>query len=446
MTTVTHRRERPRLSLIPQLPRPAWIVLGGDFASAIGSGLTLPCLFIYAHQVRQLSFGMAGLVVATVALASLVGNPAGGAAADRWTPRRALIAGLVTSSVGCVALALARSEAELFGAAALAGFGFAVIWPAQDTLLATLAGPEHRSAVFSVRHATLNAGLGLGALTSAAILSISHPVTFTIVFLGDAASYLFFVPILARLRLPRADQTDQADQADQADPPQQEQPKPARSGFRQVLADRAFVWVWLLTALVVTISFGQYQASLAGYATRPGGVSIHALSLAYAANTITVVAAQLFVLRWLGGRRRTTAAALAACAWALTWTVVVVAGHLGSGIAAAAALIAVGIVFAVGETLLSPTFPAIINDLAPPDAAGRYNGLGILAYTTGFLVGPAIGGWALGAGFGPGLFIVLIAVCLAAAVLALRLGQLLPPAANHIPPATPPARDDPAGS
>jgi hypothetical protein len=69
------RDRRPRL--LPALPRPAWVVLSGDFVSAIGSGLTLPCLFIYAHQVRDLSYGTAGLVVATIALASLIGNPAG---------------------------------------------------------------------------------------------------------------------------------------------------------------------------------------------------------------------------------------------------------------------------------------------------------------------------------------------------------------------------------
>src|SRR5712692_9749414 len=123
------RRRRP--GLLPALPRPAWVVLGGDFASAVGSGLTLPCLFIYAHQVRHLSYGTAGLVVATIALASLAGNPAGGAAADRWTPRRALMAGLALAAAGSVALALARTPAALFGAAGLLGLGVSVIWPAR---------------------------------------------------------------------------------------------------------------------------------------------------------------------------------------------------------------------------------------------------------------------------------------------------------------------------
>jgi MFS family permease len=210
------------------LPRPAWVVLGGDFLSAVGSGLTLPCLFLYAHRVRDLSYGTAGLVVATIALASLAGNPVGGAMADRYTPRRALMAGLILAAAGSAALALARTPAGLFAAAGLTGLGVSLIWPAQDALLASLAGPAHLSAVFSVRHATMNAGLGLGAVGAAAVVSVAHPATFTVVYLTDAASFLAFLPMLARLR------TSAAGPAPADQPPPATQP---RVRFRQVLAD-----------------------------------------------------------------------------------------------------------------------------------------------------------------------------------------------------------------
>ena len=422
--TLTARPSR-RTPLIPALPRPARVVLGGDFISAVGSGLTLPCLFIYAHQVRDLSDGVAGLVVATIALASLAGNPLGGAMADRWTPRRVLMTGLTVAAAGSVALAAARSAAALFGAAALLGLGVAMSWPAQDALLASLAGPAGRSAVFSIRHASMNAGLGLGALGAAAVVSVAHPGSFTAVYLADAASFLAFVPVLARLRLP-------AQPAGAPDPAQ----RPPAS-YRQVLRDRAFVRVWVLTALMVTVGFGQFQASFAGFATRPGGISPHGLGLAFAANTLTVMAVQLVVLRRLAGRRRTTGVALAAVAWAVCWAVVIVGGHFGGGAAAEAAFVTAMAVFAVGETLLSPTLPAIINDLAPPHAVGRYNGLGTLAFTVGFLLGPAAGTAALGAGWGSGLFAALVLASLIAAGVALRLARHLPPAANHIP--APPA-------
>jgi MFS family permease len=416
------------------------VVLGGDFASAVGSGLTLPFLFLYAHQVRGLPDGTAGLVVATIALASLAGNPAGGVLADRATPRRALMAGLVLAAAGSAALAAARTAPGLFAAAALLGLGVAVIWPAQDALLASLAGPGGGSAVFAVRHACLNAGLGLGALAAAAVVSAARPATFTAIYLADAASFLAFLPVLARLRPPAPPAGRQ--------PPASEPSAaaPGRARFRAVLADRAFVRVWVLAAVLVTVSFGQSQSSFAGYATRPGGIGPHGLALAFAANTLTVVAAQLFMLRRLAGRRRTTAAALAAAAWTASWAIVIVGGHLGGGAAAEAAFAAAMVIFALGECLLSPTLPAIINDLAPPQAAGRYNGLGALAFTTGFLAGPAAGGAALGAGQGTALFAALAVTCAAAAASALRLGRHLPAAANHIPghqPAIP--QDEPRG-
>ena len=430
--------ESRRLRLVPTLPRPAWAVLGGDFASAVGSGLTLPFLFVYAHQVRHLAGGTAGLVVATIALASLAGNPAGGALADRCTPRRALMAGLVLAAAGSAALAAAHTAAELFAAAGLLGLGVSVIWPAQDALLASMVGSADRPAVFAVRHASLNAGLGLGALAAAVVVSLAHPATFTAIYLADAASFLAFVPVLIRLR---AAAQPASQQPPASEPSPASEPLPARHrriGFRQVLQDTAFVRVWALTALLVTISFGQSQSSFAGYATRPSGIGPHGLALAFAANTLTVVGAQLLTLRRLGGHQRTTAVALAAAAWAASWATVAAAGHLG-GAAAETAFAAAMVIFALGECLLSPTLPAIINDLAPPGAAGRYNGLGALAFTTGFLLGPAAGGAALGAGQGTGLFAALAAACAAAAAAALRLRRHLPAAANHIPPASAPA-------
>jgi MFS family permease len=415
---------RRRVGFLPALGRPAWVVLGADVLSAIGTGLTLPCLFIYAHQVHHLSDGAAGLVVSTVALVSLAGNPAGGALADRWTPRRALMAGLAIAAAGSAGLALARSPAELFGAAGLTGFGVAVGWPAQDALLASLAGPRTRSAVFSVRHASMNAGLGLGSLAAAALISTSHPGTFVVVYLADAVSFLIAVLVLAC--------TGSVARNGPAASPVREV---ARIRYRDIFRDRAFAAVWLLTAVIVTASFGQLMSSFAGYATRPGGISAHGLSLAFAANMLTVTATQLFVLRWLSGRRRTTGAALACLAWAAAWALVITGGRLGGGFGAGTVFAAAMVVFALGESMLSPTLSAIINDLAPAEAAGRYNGLGALAFTTGFLLGPAIGGAALSLGWGTGLFAALALSCVLCAVAAVRIGRRLPPHANQVTPA-----------
>ena len=110
--------------------------------------------------------------MSTLAFAAIFGNLLGGALTGRLGGRQALIGGLVVSAAGPLAMAYAQSPWQAFTAAALIGFGAGIIWPRQDALLAQLLGADQRSAGFSVRHATMNARLGLGALAAAAIVKV----------------------------------------------------------------------------------------------------------------------------------------------------------------------------------------------------------------------------------------------------------------------------------
>jgi MFS family permease len=154
-------------------------VLGADTLSAVGTGLTAPFLVVYLHTVWGLALGVAGLVVATIALDGLGGNPFDGWLADRLRPRTALIIGMSTAGAGALGLAAVGTPGQAFAAAAVSGFGVATAWPAQDALLARLVAPAQRSAVFAIRHATMNAGLGTGGLVAALIVDPARPGTFT---------------------------------------------------------------------------------------------------------------------------------------------------------------------------------------------------------------------------------------------------------------------------
>jgi len=107
-----------------------------------------------------------------------------------------------------------------------------------------------------------------------------------------------------------------------------------------------------------------------------------------------------------------------------------VAGHAGSALAAPL-LVMAATVFAVGETALSPTVPAIVNDIAPEHLRGRYNAGSSLAYTTGFMLGPVLAGLTISQGHATALLAGLIAACCLAAVLALGLARWLPASANR---------------
>jgi MFS family permease len=404
----------PRVrSLVPTLPRAAWIVLAGDGVSALGSGLTLPFLLVYLHQARGLDLGPAGLAVATIAIAGLAGNPLGGVLSDCIGPRATLAAGLVTAATGSLALAAVSSPWQAFAASALLGVGVAVAWPALDALLAALVAPEQRASAFALRHATMNAGLGVGALLAALLVAGASPAALAHLYVLDAISFAAFaVVLLGHRRLPSHRRAGRVPRAPR--------------GHRVILGDRVFLRVWALTALLVAVGVAQYAAAFPAYATEVVGLDPSWLSLVLAANTITVVGAQLLALRLLAGRRRSSAIVLVAALWAAAWSVALAAGALAAGPAAPALLTVTMVLLAVGETALAPTVPALVNELAPDALRGRYNGALALAFTTGFIAGPLLAGAAIGSGFGAALPGALAAACGLSALAARRLRRHLP--------------------
>src|SRR2546427_12145867 len=75
-------------SLNPQLPRDVWILQAGGLANMFGNGVIGPFLIIYLHNVRGMSLGVAGLIVASNSAARLVSGFAGCALSGRIGPRR----------------------------------------------------------------------------------------------------------------------------------------------------------------------------------------------------------------------------------------------------------------------------------------------------------------------------------------------------------------------
>ena len=408
------------------MPRDAWIVLAGDTLSAIGSGLTLPFLLIYLSRIRGIDVFTAGLAVSVVALAGFVGNPAGGWLADRIGTKRALGLGLAAAALGAFLVVAVRDPATAFAAAAIVGFGAALITPAQDALLAVVVDRDARPTVFAVRNMTLNAGYGLGAVIAALVVDLASPASFEVLYAADGLTFLAFIPILAVIR-PRPSPTAllEGERAVVG-------PPVAAPGYAAVLRDRVFLRVWLLLAVLVTIGFAQTLSGFPAYATIVGGISAAGLSIAFAANTLTVVVAQFPVLRFLEGRRRTTGIVLACLCWAVAWTITLVSGGVGQAGGAVLWFTLAMVIFAIGETLLAPSQAALINDLASDELRGRYNGLYALAWTSGLAIGPALAAAAIAGGQGAWFFGGLIAACGLTALAAARLARHLPRGINVV--------------
>ncbi|MFD9466900.1 MFS transporter [Streptomyces sp. NPDC060027] len=421
---------RLRAKVTASIPGAAWAVLVGDALSAVGSGLTLPFLLVYLHTVCGIPEGYAGLAVAALAGAGLIGNPLSGWLADRAAPRTALLLGLLTAAGGAGALACVHSTWQAFAATGLMGLGAGIVWPAQDALLATVVESSQLSTVFAVRHATLNVGVGTGAALAGLIADLSSPVSFQLLYLLDAVTFLLFIPILLvapglRSRGALRPQTARCPGGGAEGLPGE--------GIRQVLSDRPFRRLWLVVLLAVTAGAVQIQAAFPIYAIESGGLDAGSLARMYTVNACAVVLMQLPVMRFMKQRLRTRGLAVVCLCWAATWVLTLAGGELGSGVGAVWMFTAAMAVFALGETFLSPTAAPLVNELASDHLRGRYNGLYVLAWTCGSIGGPALAGL-LVSGQASLLFAICIAGLLTAAGLARRLERIVPEAVNRAAP------------
>jgi predicted MFS family arabinose efflux permease len=396
-------------SLDPRLPRSVWVLNGGGLANAIGNGIAYPFIAIYLHEVRNFSLATTGLVLAVVGGAGLVAGPLIGIVVDRIGGRATLAGALVLMAVGFGSFPLIREPWHAVLATAVAGVGNAGFWPSQSALLAGLAPQARRHGAFALQRVTRNLGIGLGGLVGGLIATTADPTSFTVLFLVDAASFLVFVAVLPLVPEPEISRDGTTVGA---------------GGYVEVLRHRVFLGIVGLNVVFVAAGYAQFEL-LPVFAKTEAGVSELGIGLIFFINTIVIVLAQLPLAKALEGRRRMKALAAMTLLWASAWLVVLAGGAWLDAVAAVAVFALAAIVFGLGECFQGPVQGALVADLAPPHLRGRYMAVSTNSWDLGFLIGPAVGGFVLGAE--PLALWPLAAVtCLAAGALALTLERSLP--------------------
>ena len=361
--------------------REARRILVGTLCSAVGRGLTLPFLFIYLTEVRGVPAGTVGLLVGWMGVISLVLAPVGGSLVDRFGARRVVLPMLAIEAVGTASLAFVDSVGTAFASLTVIAIGLSTIWSAQTTILASLVDEYERQRVFGLSFTLLNLGIGIGGIIGGFLVDPARPATFQAIYVADGVTYL--APAVILLSMPHVGRRIAADARPVTG-------TTARGGYLEVLRDRAFVRFFLFGLVLITFGYAQIEVGFTAFARVVAGVPAGVLGLAFAGNTMVIVLAQLFVVRWLDGRSRTQALAVAALIFASSWLVLAGAGLAGPGAPglAIAGVIACSVVFAVGETLMSPVMPAITNALATDELRGRYNALGSMTWGLSGIVGP----------------------------------------------------------
>ena len=373
-------------------PRVRRLLVGFAF-SALGSGLTMPFLYVYLAEVRGFATASVGLVFAWMGLLGFAAAPLGGTLIDRFGPRPVMVSGLVVESLATMSIGHVETVAEGYVVASVMVLGTVGLWPASTALLTRLVAESAREKIYGLNFMMLNAGLGLGGLITALLVDVESVESFQRLYVIDGATYL--VHLAAVLSLPRG--TGSLPTRDD------DTESIAQVGWAVVLRDRTLLRVIGFSVIAVTFGYAQMEAGLAAYAVDVAEVPAKALGFAYAANTAAIVFGQLVTLRLIKGRRRSSMLGLCAATWSVAWVVIATADTVDGWVAIGAIVLGLGL-FGVGETIWAPVAPAIVNDLAPEEMRGRYNALQSMTFTVGSIVGPATAGMLIGNGL-PGVWV-----------------------------------------
>jgi len=391
-----------------RIPRQIRVLLAANFVSVLGSGLTLPFLLIYLHEVRHIPLGITGLLIGGTAVVSIPVGPATGVLVDRFGPRVVCASALAFDAIGALALITVHSPLSALPVMFIYGIANGSTWPAWNALFAVMVEDEQlRPRVFARSFQLLNLGLGIGSVIAGLVVHVSHPRSFELIYLIDGVTYLAIVGALVLMpasAFARARQSGHAHSENRI------------GGYREVLSDRRFIRYLVASGLMIFAGYAAVNTGLVGYATVVIHVDPRVIAWAFGVNTGLIVAIQPLALRLVGRMRRSTALSICAAFFGTSWIILAIGGLFPRSLVGSALTVTMFGVFALGEVLLAPVGGPIVTMMARTELQGRYNATSSTVFTVTSALCPALAGALLGAGLGD-VFLGALIVCCVASIL-----------------------------
>jgi MFS family permease len=382
------------------LPRQFWLLTSGVFVFVVGVSMCYPFQTIYLNRWLGIPMTTVGLVLGLALLAGLPMQVVGGAMADRFGRRPVLMVGIVATMALYIGLGLTGSFWVIVALFTFeAAFGWAQTLIASNAMVADLTSLERRAEAFSIIRVALNAGMVVGPLLAAPL--ITRDPSFRLAFVGGAAFCgVFLLMVAFMFKETRPDDAVRAASGESV--------VSTLKGYAQVMRDRLFLRFSLI-ALLPLYGFGQVWVSTPIVLGELHGVSAQSwgrLMALYAAVTaITQYPVVRLARRWDPMLCMAAASALLGI------------GMGGVAYAPWPATVGFIIVVSLGIVLLIPIASAIVSELAPVHLRGRYMGAWTIVYIGGYALGPLVGGWALDTLGSRGAFALIAAAGLLGAAL-----------------------------
>ncbi len=373
------------LTWLPVLRREIWILAAGQLMLYIGQGFTLVYASIYFVNELGFSPTQVGLALGSAGISGTLGRFWAGNAVEsqRLGRRGTLLLAAVIAALGSFSLAFAYTFPLLIAGNMLLGLGISLYWPATMAATIDLTEPEHRTEAIALTRLADNLGLGLGALLAGQYIAMSG--SYPVLFICKGLAYLVFAGVIFRM-IPETR-------------PAPTVPLDMLKNWRQALGDRHLV-TYLTANLFFTTYTSQLSSTLPLYLANyipagntETGFSEQIISYFFVWHAALKIALQLPITRWLRPFSHITVLFASLGLWSFALLAIWLVGFVSS-YALMVALLAFALV-ALAEIFYGPTASTLIGGIAPEHLRGVYFSLDSQCWAIGFLIGPALGGWAL---------------------------------------------------
>ena len=344
-------------------PRVYWYVWWGTLVNRLG-GFVVPLLTIYLTTQRRFAVDEAGAVVMWFGAGQVAASIHGGQLTDRLGRRATMLVSLFGGAITMVALGRARSLEDITVLVTVLGFVGELYRPAVFAFVADVVPAEGRLYAYGILYWAIN----LGFAVAAAVGGLVADYDFSILFYADATTTLVFAIVIA-LKVPET-------RPAVVIKPDAPSVSPLRDG--QFL-------IFLALSLLGSIIGMQAGATLSAHMTWQG-FSASTYGFVLAVNGVLIILLQPVLTRWSGRFDRSRVLAGAILLYGIAMAV--------HGIAPIALAHAGAVaIWTLGEILDSPTKGAVVADLAPASARGRYQGALVMTWGLAQMIGPRLGTW-----------------------------------------------------
>jgi MFS family permease len=342
-------------------------------AIGLGQGITTPVLPIFARDEFGVSVAVAAYLFVAQMLGGLAASMPVGYAIDRWGRRRVLLAGPIIVGVALLATATAQSFAVLIVYRFIAGWGTQMWMLSRLAVIADGGGGSRArqiTSMFGVQRLGLLAGPIIGGVT-AELFGIRVPF-----ILHGIVALMAVIPSFLVV--------------------QESNPNQGNRGGEKSTNQEHFSVKMLLKPPIPVLYIAQFFSTMTrggaigggtvflfgAYAYNVGSLDLAYLSSAMALAGIPLTLSAGYIMDRFG-RKVTVVPGLALFSLSMVWFALTAANHWGYW------AFVVGFVWMqlIGAGL-SGSMQTIGTDFAPPQARGRFFGIGRMVSQGGFMANP----------------------------------------------------------